>query len=119
MGSGTAVYTPPTPISDAAYPNNSVSRSASEDRRQNEEEERQIFSKLEKPRVRYDVEVITKLIVYTGMRWLKSFLVGSADSQKESPGGQSRAIQYCLNWSGSGSASKLAEANIHDAIKEA
>ena len=67
MGSGTAVYTPPTPISDAAYAHNSISRSASEDRRQNEEEERQIFSKLEKPRVRYDVEVITKLIVYTGM----------------------------------------------------
>ncbi|KAA6407648.1 MAG: sphingosine-1-phosphate phosphohydrolase [Lasallia pustulata] len=69
MGSGTAVYTPPTPISDAAYPYNSISRSASEDRRQNEEEERQIFSKLEKPRVRYDVEVITKLIVYTGIAW--------------------------------------------------
>lgn len=66
MGSGTAVYTPPTPISDAAFSHNSISRSASEDRRQNEEEERQIFSKLEKPRVRYDVEVITKLIVYTG-----------------------------------------------------
>lgn len=67
MGSGTAVYTPPTPVSDVAYPHNNTGRSASEDRRQNEEEERQMFSKLEKPRVRYDVEVITKLIVYTGM----------------------------------------------------
>lgn len=66
MGSGTAVYTPTTPTSDGAHPSNIISRSASEDRRQNEEEERKMFSKLEKPRVRYDVEVITKLIVYTG-----------------------------------------------------
>ncbi|KAL0256352.1 Long-chain base-1-phosphate phosphatase [Diplodia seriata] len=31
-----------------------------------EKEDREIFSKLERPRVRYDVEVVTKLIVYTG-----------------------------------------------------
>ncbi|KAL6165023.1 Long-chain base-1-phosphate phosphatase [Exserohilum turcicum] len=31
-----------------------------------EEEKREIFMKLTKPRVRYDVEVVTKLIVYTG-----------------------------------------------------
>jgi dihydrosphingosine 1-phosphate phosphatase len=31
-----------------------------------EKEEREMFAKLEKPRVRYDVEVITKLIVYSG-----------------------------------------------------
>ena len=42
------------------------SRSASQDRRDYEKDEREVFSKLEKPRVRYDVEVITKLIVYTG-----------------------------------------------------
>lgn len=41
-------------------------RSASADRRQDEWEEREMFSKLEKPRVRYDVEVVTKLIVYAG-----------------------------------------------------
>ena len=69
MGSGAAVYTPPTPMSDAAYANSSISRRASHDRRQNEKEEREIFSNLEKPRVRYDVEVITKLIVYTGKEW--------------------------------------------------
>jgi hypothetical protein len=33
---------------------------------QEENEKRQIFMKLEKPRARYDVEVITKLIVYGG-----------------------------------------------------
>jgi hypothetical protein len=31
-----------------------------------EEEKREIFMQLTKPRVRYDVEVITKLIVYAG-----------------------------------------------------
>lgn len=41
-------------------------RSPSEDRRLYEKEEREMFSTLEKPRVRYDVEVVTKLIVYMG-----------------------------------------------------
>lgn len=31
-----------------------------------ERDEREMFSKLEKPRVRYDVEVVTKLVVYSG-----------------------------------------------------
>lgn len=38
----------------------------SNDASQYEEEKQEMFSKIEKPRVRYDVEVITKLIVYTG-----------------------------------------------------
>lgn len=29
-----------------------------------------MFSALERPRIRYDVEVITKLIVYAGIAWL-------------------------------------------------
>lgn len=32
----------------------------------NEIEEKDLFSRLEQPRVRYDVEVVTKLVVYTG-----------------------------------------------------
>lgn len=28
-----------------------------------------MFSTLEKPRIRYDVEVITKLVVYAGIAW--------------------------------------------------
>lgn len=36
------------------------------DASQYEKEEREMFSKLEKTRVRYDVEVITKLVVYSG-----------------------------------------------------
>ncbi|KAF2688237.1 sphingosine-1-phosphate phosphohydrolase-like protein [Lentithecium fluviatile CBS 122367] len=35
-----------------------------------ESEKREIFMRLTKPRVRYDVEVITKLIVYSGIGWL-------------------------------------------------
>ena len=46
--------------------NRDPSRSASQGRRDYEKDEREVFSKLERPRVRYDVEVITKLIVYTG-----------------------------------------------------
>ncbi|KAI1269543.1 PAP2-domain-containing protein [Xylariaceae sp. FL1019] len=37
---------------------------------QDELGEKEVFSKLIRPRVRYDVEVITKLVVYTGIAWL-------------------------------------------------
>lgn len=56
------LYTPLTPGTASG----ASSRRPSSERRQDEREEREMFSKLEKPRVRYDVEVITKLIVYTG-----------------------------------------------------
>lgn len=35
-----------------------------------EMDEKELFSNLQKPRVRYDVEVVTKLIVYSGIAWL-------------------------------------------------
>lgn len=38
--------------------------------REDEQQDRQMFSALERPRIRYDVEVITKLIVYAGIAWL-------------------------------------------------
>jgi len=63
-GTGTASQTPSMSFSGEAT---GMHRSASADRRQDEREEREMFSKLEKPRVRYDVEVVTKLIVYAGM----------------------------------------------------
>lgn len=56
------LYTPLTPGTASG----ASSRRPSSERRQDEREEREMFSKLEKPRVRYDVEVITKLIIYTG-----------------------------------------------------
>ncbi|KAL8707623.1 MAG: hypothetical protein Q9220_007361 [cf. Caloplaca sp. 1 TL-2023] len=58
--------TPSTLASAASTPD----RRPSEDQRQYEKEKREMFSLLEKPRVRYDVEVVTKLIVYTGIAWL-------------------------------------------------
>ena len=57
----------PVGLIDLPQPTAGV-RSPSQDRRQNEKDEKEIFSMLEKPRVRYDVEVITKLIVYSGKR---------------------------------------------------
>lgn len=64
MGAEIAVRSPLILISqpDTGSPR----RSPSEDRRLYEKEEREMFSTLEKPRVRYDVEVVTKLIVYMG-----------------------------------------------------
>ena len=68
---GAATKLPLTP--DALVQDQNINvRSASQDRRQNEKEDRDMFSQLEKPRVRYDVEVITKLIVYTGKILLSS-----------------------------------------------
>ena len=58
------LYTPPD--SQERTPVFSPSRQPSQERRTDEKEEREMFSKLEKPRVRYDVEVISKLIVYAG-----------------------------------------------------
>lgn len=63
IGAETLIYTPLTPETVSE----SLSRRPSAERRQDEKEEREMFSNLEKPRVRYDVEVITKLVVYTGM----------------------------------------------------
>ncbi|KAK3937335.1 hypothetical protein QBC46DRAFT_294582 [Diplogelasinospora grovesii] len=37
--------------------------------------EKEMFSQLVKPRVRYDVEVVTKLVVYTGIAWLAVDLI--------------------------------------------
>jgi hypothetical protein len=33
-------------------------------------EEKEVFSQIKKPRVRYDVEVVTKLVVYAGIPWI-------------------------------------------------
>ncbi len=63
--------TPTTPPSS----DNTPDRRSSEHRRELEKEERDIFLMVEKPRVRYDVEVVTKLIVYTGMHNVRIFHV--------------------------------------------
>ena len=63
MGQGfvAAPATPPESDKDDAYDGSEIIVGE-----RNAAEEEEIFSKLEKPRVRYDVEVVTKLVVYTG-----------------------------------------------------
>ena len=46
---------------------------SSDSGREDEKNDREMFSSLEKPRIRYDVEVITKLVVYAGIAWLACF----------------------------------------------
>ena len=62
MGTGSVVLTPAISVSDEseAQKLNVVNF------KENERQEVEMFSGLEKPRVRYDVEVVTKLIVYAG-----------------------------------------------------
>lgn len=54
-------------------PSNESSRS-SDSGREEEKSDKQMFSSLEKPRIRYDVEVVTKLVVYAGKLCLKPAL---------------------------------------------
>lgn len=68
-GAENLCYTPLTPVSLVSGSGN-TSRRPSSERRQDEKETIEMFSKLEKPRVRYDVEVITKLVVYAGIAWI-------------------------------------------------
>ncbi|MCJ1398437.1 hypothetical protein MMC11_001635 [Xylographa trunciseda] len=67
--SNTAVFDPSAPCNTLGD-NNGLIRSPSQMRRQDEKEVKEMFSKLVKRRVRYDVEVITKMIVYSGIAWL-------------------------------------------------
>ncbi|KAJ4368148.1 Long-chain base-1-phosphate phosphatase [Neocucurbitaria cava] len=58
--------TPPESEADVAGEVLQFTQSPTEE----ENEKREIFMMLTKPRVRYDVEVVTKLIVYTGIAWI-------------------------------------------------
>ncbi|KAI4624387.1 hypothetical protein J4E83_004061 [Alternaria metachromatica] len=58
--------TPPRSDTDVAGDVNTLTQSPTEE----ENEKREIFMKLTTPRVRYDVEVVTKLIVYTGIAYI-------------------------------------------------
>ncbi|KAI7527554.1 hypothetical protein KC331_g16262, partial [Hortaea werneckii] len=57
------------PPSEAGASNSSDSGREDEQQQQFREEDREMFSQLEKPRIRYDVEVVTKLVVYAGIAW--------------------------------------------------
>ncbi|KAL1798603.1 hypothetical protein ACET3X_002640 [Alternaria dauci] len=58
--------TPPESDTDVAGDVYKLAQSPTEE----ENEKREIFMKLTTPRVRYDVEVVTKLIVYTGIAYI-------------------------------------------------
>ncbi|KAH7395014.1 phosphatidic acid phosphatase type 2/haloperoxidase [Phaeosphaeria sp. MPI-PUGE-AT-0046c] len=60
--------TPPDSETDVAGENVQLSQSLTDE--ENETEKRELFMTLMKPRVRYDVEVVTKLIVYSGIAWI-------------------------------------------------
>ncbi len=64
MGQGTVVITSPA---DEDSKSHLDTQSELHVGQQAELGEKEIFEKLVKPRVRYDVEVVTKLVVYTGM----------------------------------------------------
>ncbi|CZT25019.1 related to sphingoid base-phosphate phosphatase [Ramularia collo-cygni] len=63
------VLTPPASENDTATSSEDGADDRNESRR-DERLDREMFSALEKPRIRYDVEVITKIIVYAGIAWL-------------------------------------------------
>jgi dihydrosphingosine 1-phosphate phosphatase len=66
MGTGVEAT---APKSEAA-PANGKLLSTPDVQAMDELQEQQIFSSIQKPRVRYDVEVVTRLIVYFGIAWL-------------------------------------------------
>ena len=65
MGQGHVMYTPATPP-PGEVDNDQDDGAEIMVGQHTELEEKEMFSMLEKPRVRYDVEVVTKLVVYTG-----------------------------------------------------
>ncbi|KAI8625804.1 PAP2-domain-containing protein [Xylariaceae sp. FL1651] len=62
MGEGTVVVSPVDTRTTNGEPELYIGQ-------QDELGEKEVFSKLVRPRVRYDVEVITKLVVYAGIAW--------------------------------------------------
>ena len=65
MGSGVVSISLTSPTTHQDFDMSTMTDAAND--REEEREEREMFLRLEKPRVRYDVEVVTKLIVYSGI----------------------------------------------------
>ncbi|KAF5869071.1 putative long-chain base protein 3 protein [Botrytis fragariae] len=68
MGAGHVMYTPG--VSTPGLEGDDAAEDEITVGQENELDETEMFSRLEKPRVRYDVEVVTKLVVYSGIAWL-------------------------------------------------
>ncbi|KAL2002849.1 hypothetical protein VTN02DRAFT_5746 [Thermoascus thermophilus] len=65
MGTGTPRFSP-----EVTFTGKTPSPPAGPDYGLEGPDEKDMFSRITKPRVRYDVEVVTKLIVYSGIAWL-------------------------------------------------
>ncbi|CAI6096993.1 unnamed protein product [Clonostachys chloroleuca] len=70
MGELDSPFSPISPTSpkSPALPTSPTSPTVPEES-ENEIDENLVFSRIERPRVRYDVEVVTKLVVYAGIAW--------------------------------------------------
>lgn len=89
MGQGQVLYTaatPPAGLEDGQDDGADIFVS-----QHNELEEKEMFSRLEKPRVRYDVEVVTKLVVYTGISPHSKCTLNRTNTSQALPGWQSRS----------------------------
>lgn len=75
---------------------------------QNELEEKEMFSRLEKPRVRYDVEVVTKLVVYTGRRCHRIWRIGLTGLRYCLAGCRSEPHTFRIAWARDGQCSPIA-----------
>ena len=72
---------------------------SSDSGREDEKNDRKMFSSLEKPRTHYDVEVITKLVVYAGKFSTSSFDCPPTDDEVEvSDGSRLKETQCCLSF---------------------
>jgi len=67
MGASSAVLSPYVVVTP---PGANAGANPSQHSAQDEMDKNELFGGIQKPRVRYDVEVVTKLIVYTGIGWL-------------------------------------------------
>lgn len=66
MGDSPGMLSPEAIASPHCTSNDAAPRYSAED----EKDKSELFATVQKPRVRYDVEVITKLVVYCGIGWL-------------------------------------------------
>lgn len=65
MGMAAEASAPPVAVASG----NSVTKDAKTTQATDDQEEAELFATVQRPRVRYDVEVVTKLIVYSGIAW--------------------------------------------------
>ncbi|KAI9828159.1 MAG: hypothetical protein M1832_003686 [Thelocarpon impressellum] len=70
MGQGSVSALESCPASPASETATLAQQQEDVERKHDEREDREMFSRLERQRVRYDVEVVTKLIVYAGIALL-------------------------------------------------